>query len=163
MGNPFGCIFINQRFSESFKIVLFVCLSPVYQIISRSILVFDRKSPLWRNKNEWTQQPFSHYLQNGKNCFTAGSGFIVFKVTKTLLHFIAFLDHWKQRTKWPCKCKLWWRSHGFPLGKCLFNTFLEYNLSREFTVNCLFEIVMVLHNDLQEFFVVNSDRCFLTI
>lgn len=84
MGNPFGCIFINQRFSESFKIVLFVCLSPVYQIISRSILFFDRKSPLWRNKNEWTQQPFSHYLQNGKNfhcwewfyCFQSDKNFI---------------------------------------------------------------------------------------
>lgn len=135
MGYPFGFIFINQSFSESFKIVLFV-----YQIISRSILMllFGRKSPLWRNKNEWTQQPFSHYLQNGKNYFTTGSGFIVFKVTKTSLHFIVFLDHWKQRTKRPCKCKLWWSSHGFPLGKCLFSTFLEYRLTREFAVTaCL--------------------------
>lgn len=136
MRYPFGFIFINWSFSESFKIVLLVCLSPVYQIISRNILImfFDRKSPLWRNQNEWTQQPFSHYLQNGKNCFTTGSGFIVFKVTKTSLHFIAFLDHWKQRTKWPCECKLRWSSHGFPLGKCLFDTFLEYRLTREFTV-----------------------------
>lgn len=154
MGYLFEIIFRNQWFSDSFKNCAFCLLSPVYQNISILILLFDRKSPLWRNKNEWTQQPFTHYLQNGKNSFTIRRGFITFEVTQTLLHPL-LLDNWKQRTKWPCKCKLWWSCDGIPLGKLYSKKLLNSHLCREFTVTACLRDSCYFKMTLQSCFVVN--------
>lgn len=134
-------------------VYFYTCISETEVFL---ILFFDRKSPLWGNKNEWAQQPFSHHLQNGKSLFLWEGCFVLLNIwsDKSLLCLL-LLDNWKPRTKWPCKCKLWWSSDGVALGKKYSKKLLSRHLSREFTVAaCLWE-KCYFRTTLQACFVVN--------